>query len=154
MGFGLCQNTNMDAEPQINERELRGGAAELYDCQDRQVLIEGPAGTGKTGGALEKMDHLCWQYPGCRCLVVRKVRRSLNESVLFTYENHDPELHRGPDHQVGALASHPLGVRLPERLPGGPRGSGQDNVDRVMSTDYDIDLVRGHRGRRSTTGKS
>jgi hypothetical protein len=32
MGFVLCQNANMDAEPQINERELRGGAAELYDC--------------------------------------------------------------------------------------------------------------------------
>jgi phage terminase large subunit len=137
MGFVLCQNANMDAEPQINERELRGGAAELYDCQDRQVLIEGPAGTGKTEGALEKMDHLCWQYPGCRCLVVRKVRRSLNESVLFKYENHvltytgAQIIKAGPSFEHRSAYQYPNGSRV---VLG---GLDKDNVTRVMSTDYD-----------------
>jgi hypothetical protein len=136
MGFVLCQNTNMDAEPQINERELRGGAAELYDATEEEVLLEGPAGTGKTLGVLEKIDHLAWAYPGARMLLCRKTRVSMNESVLVTYETEilnytgASAIKSGPSRPFRSGYDYPNGSRVVL--------GGLDNVDRIMSTDYDI----------------
>lgn len=66
--------------------EPKGAALELLDCQAPEVLIEGPAGTGKSRAAMEKLNYLCETVPGIRCLVCRGTRTSLTESVLVTYE--------------------------------------------------------------------
>ncbi len=43
---------------------LRGGVAELWRCKDHEVILAGPANTGKTYGGMHKLDALLWKYPG------------------------------------------------------------------------------------------
>ncbi|HEY9015912.1 MAG TPA: hypothetical protein VIM84_12715, partial [Gemmatimonadales bacterium] len=51
-----------------------------------EVLLSGPAGTGKSRGAMEKVHLAAEKYPGMRGLILRKTRESLTEAALFTFE--------------------------------------------------------------------
>jgi hypothetical protein len=56
-------------EIRIAAPELRGAALELGRCRDLEVCLDGPAGTGKTWGALFKIHTLPYQqipYHGCQ----------------------------------------------------------------------------------------
>jgi PBSX family phage terminase large subunit len=111
-----------------------GGASDLFYCKDNEILIEGPAGTGKTRAVLEKV-HLCaMKYAGMRALLVRKTRRSITESVLVTLE--EKVLPENSSLKAGAGREHRHSYTL-------PNGSvivvgGMDNPDRIMSTEYDM----------------
>ncbi len=74
----------------------RGAAWDLFKCRDSEVLIEGPAGTGKTRAVLEYINWLCETYPGIRVLMCRQTLNSLKESVLVTWE----EKVLWPDHPL------------------------------------------------------
>src|SRR5258708_3850911 len=63
-----------------------GTAAELWTRRDDEVILSGPAGTGKSRACLEKVHACCLRWPGCRWLIVRKTRESLTESGLVTFE--------------------------------------------------------------------
>ena len=52
----------------------------------RELLISGPAGTGKTYGILATIHCLCRDYPGLRVLFVRANRSDITESTLVTFE--------------------------------------------------------------------
>jgi hypothetical protein len=67
-------------------RELRGAMAALFTCTDREVMVEGRAGTAKTTGILTKILHRCERFPGSRHLIVRAHRSDLTNSVLVTLE--------------------------------------------------------------------
>ena len=113
-----------------------GGAAAMWRCKDKEILIEGPAGTGKTRAILEKA-HFCLQkYAGCRVLAVRKTRASMSESVLVTYE--EKVLPAYSPIKAGQKRSHRQSYEY-------PNGSalvigGMDNADRIMSTEFDVVL--------------
>ena len=63
-----------------------GAALQLFYNREPEVLLSGPAGTGKSRALLEKV-YLCAQkYPRMRALIVRKTRASLTESGLVTFE--------------------------------------------------------------------
>ncbi len=114
----------------------RGGAAAMWRCRDREVLIEGPAGTGKTRGVLEKTHFVLQKYPGARALAVRKTRASMTHSVLVTYE--EKVLPANSPIKAGASRAQRQSYRY-------PNGSelvigGMDNADRIMSTEFDIVL--------------
>jgi phage terminase large subunit len=66
--------------------ELRGALAALFTCTDREVLLEGRAGTSKTTGVLRKLIYRAERFPGSRHLVARQTRRSLTESVMVTFD--------------------------------------------------------------------
>ncbi|MCX7003855.1 MAG: phage terminase large subunit [bacterium] len=114
--------------------EIRGAAEKAWHCKDDEILIDGPAGTGKTTAMLLKALAVMEKYPGARILLVRKTRASMTQSVLVTLE----------DKILGA--GHPLigNVKRDNRASyRHPNGStlvlgGLDNVDRIMSTDYDL----------------
>lgn len=55
-------------------------------CKAHEVIIAGPAETGKTLGALQKLDALAWKYPGLQGAIVRKTYASMPGSCLQTYE--------------------------------------------------------------------
>jgi phage terminase large subunit len=55
--------------------------------RQREVLIEGPRGTGKTRAILEYVNVLCRAYPGIRVLWCRKTLKSLRESVQVIWED-------------------------------------------------------------------
>lgn len=63
-----------------------GAQRSLWYCRSEQVLLEGPAGTGKTRALLEYVHWLCETYPKIRVLWCRQTRESLTESVLELYE--------------------------------------------------------------------
>lgn len=83
--------SNASSPPAQTEYEYvdyapKGAAWELLNSTAPEVLLEGPAGTGKTRAVLEKINECCELYPGTRCLICRKTRTSLTESVLVTLE--------------------------------------------------------------------
>ena len=61
----------------------RGAARQLFANKDREVLLAGPAGTGKSRACLEKLHLAALQRP-IRAAIIRKTRASLTQSALVT----------------------------------------------------------------------
>jgi len=112
-----------------------GAASALFLSRDPEVLIEGPAGTGKTRAVLEYVNYLCEEYPGIRVLLYRKTRTSMSESVLVTWE--EKVLWEGHPARVGDAQRN---TRQHYKYPNGSHVvvGGMDNSDRIMSTEYDV----------------
>jgi hypothetical protein len=66
--------------------EARGAALKAWRSGRREVLLSGPAGTGKSRGILQKLHHCATKYPGMRGLIVRKTRESITQTAMVTYE--------------------------------------------------------------------
>lgn len=120
-----------------HEYEPRGGALKLLYSHSPEVLIDGPAGTGKTRACLEKIDWWSSECPGVRALIVRKTRESCTESVLVTFE--EKVLTKGSVVRYGPDRAHRQRYKY-------PNGSeivigGLDKVSRVMSAEYDLIYV-------------
>lgn len=60
--------------------------SKLWRCRDTECLIEGPAGTGKTRGSLEKIYACAIKFPRSRHLICRKTRESMTQTILVTFE--------------------------------------------------------------------
>ena len=76
----------IQSNQQFTQRyEPRGGALALLLCRDPEVLLEGPAGTGKTFAALWKLHLSAIKYAGMHGLLLRKTQTSLKASTLVTY---------------------------------------------------------------------
>jgi hypothetical protein len=113
----------------------RGGALALLTCRDRDVEIEGPAGSGKSFGGLWKLHLAAIKYPGMRALLLRKTLVSLKSSTLVTFR----ERVLGPQSPVkfwSAKGDEPAHYAY-------PNGSkivigGMDNAAKIMSTEYDM----------------
>lgn len=128
-----------------------GGALELFHCTDPEVLIEGPAGTGKTRAVLEYVNLCCELFPGIRVLFCRQTLESLRESVLVTWEQKVlGEGHAAIDGD--ASRDHRKSYTYPRSVVRGPDGqlrvgrshivlAGLDKPEKTFSTEYDICVV-------------
>ncbi len=112
-----------------------GGVRALFLARDTEVCIEGPAGTGKSLGALQKV-HLCaLKYPGMRALLLRRTLVDLKATTLRTFER--GVLHPAEGVQFhNARGTHPASYFY-------PNGSevvigGMDKPDKVLSAEYDL----------------
>ena len=125
----------MPESVKVHEFRPKGAAAMLFRCKDPEVLLEGPAGTGKTRALLEYVNYLCEEHPGIRVLIFRKTRTSMNESVLVTWE--EKVLWENHPAKVGDAHRN---NRQHYRYPNGSHVviGGMDNSDRIMSTEYDV----------------
>lgn len=98
------------------------------------MLVEGPAGTGKTTGVLAIIAAICEQYPNIRVLFAHATRVALSQTVLVTWEREVlPQTH--PALQ-GPSKEHRQSYRW-------PNGSevvliGMDQPDKLRSGQYDI----------------
>jgi len=126
-------------QPPKSERPYppRGAARELFACEAGEVLLEGPAGTGKSRAALEKVYMICDAYPGVRCLLMRQTRESMSESVLVTFETKvvpdgDPCI-SGASRRFRQVYEFSNGSTIVV--------GGLDKPDKIMSTDYDMVVV-------------
>lgn len=113
--------------------EPRGACRALFHTHAPEVLVEGPAGTGKSRAALEKLHLVGLKYPGCRLLVVRKTRTSITYSAKVTFDNH--------------VAIPAVAWRASQSRYEFPTGSvmvlgGMDKPSRILSTEYDIIYVQ------------
>ncbi len=111
----------------------RGAMLEIMTCRRSEILLSGPAGTGKSRGLLEKGHLLCEKYPGCRGLILRKTRKSLTTTALVTYEDWVlPQGHpakRGAKREQRSCYHYPNGSTIDV--------GGLDNPDKIMSSEYD-----------------
>ena len=118
--------------------QLRGGNSTAFlHRTSGEMVVSGPAGTGKT---LANLLHLLWYgetHPGARMLVVRKTRVSLTESALVTWESI-----LGAGHPI---LGNPInrGNRHQYRFPNGSVlvTGGMDNPDKILSTEWDLIYV-------------
>jgi hypothetical protein len=69
------------------EYRYRGANARIIASQEPEVMLEGPAGTGKSVAILHKIHKCARKYPGMRALIVRQSRESLTQSTLVSFEN-------------------------------------------------------------------
>lgn len=77
----------MTAQAEIeHEYHAYGGAADFLNSIEPEVLLDGPAGTGKSRAALHRIADLCEAYPRVRALICRATRTSCTESILVTLE--------------------------------------------------------------------
>jgi len=102
----------------------------------RELVIDGPAGTGKTYPILTVIHDLCKRYP-LRVLCLRATRVSLTESVLATYE--DEVLARDGMQRLadGAGRAHRICYEYPSGAVIVPAGLDR-TPSRVLSTSWDI----------------
>ena len=114
---------------------IRGGVAELWDSFDREVLVQGPAGTGKSTGILFRIFELCETVDNIRVLIARETRASMTESVLVTWETKvlppgHPALVNGPTRAHRQSYVFPNGSTVVV--------CGLDKPERTYSSEYDI----------------
>ncbi len=75
------------AIPQGLEYAFRGDNAKLQSLNAHEIIISGPAETGKTVASLYKLNRLAWKYPKSQWAIVRKVRHDMDGSVLQTFRD-------------------------------------------------------------------
>lgn len=122
--------------------EPRGGCKEVMQSREAEVLISGPAGTGKSRACLEKVHMMCLMTPGTRALILRKVQRSLGSSALVTWKRFVAAEALATTEVVyyGGSSAEPPQYRY--RNGSTVTLGGLDNATRVMSTEYDIIYIQ------------
>lgn len=120
----------------------RGAALEVFRRREKEALICGPAGTGKSRAALEKIHAMCLATPDVRALIVRATLVSLTATGLVTYREHVAKeaLASGIVHWYGGSGEKPAAYIY-------SNGStitvgGMDKPDKVMSSEYDVIYVQ------------
>ena len=120
----------------------RGSAIEVFNCRDGEVLISGPAGTGKSRACLEKLHILCLKNPGIACLIARKTLASLGSTALKTFREivATEAMEAGLVEYYGGSSEKPPQYRY-------SNGSsivigGMDKPSKVMSSEYDVIYVQ------------
>ena len=110
-----------------------GRLREVWGVVADEVMVAGPAGTGKSRGILEYLYALSCKHPGIRGLIVRATRKSLTESGLVTFEEH---VVPGKPPWV---TNQKRRVRQSYELPNGSEiiVGGLDDTAKFMSTEFD-----------------
>ncbi len=116
----------------------RGVLRDLFDCRAGEVLVAGPAGTGKSRACLEKLHAMALSTPGMRGLMVRKTLVSLTSTGLVTYREHvaAEAIAAGVVTWYGGSRQEPAAYRYSNgsRLVVG----GMDDPTKIMSSEYDV----------------
>lgn len=134
--------TALEVDELQHTYEPRGAARELLRCRAGEVLLSGPAGTGKSRACLEKMNLAALKHPGMRALIVRQVRDTLSSTGLKTLEEFviKEQLAAGAVAYYGASGKEPARYRY-------SNGSeiwvaGMDKPSKIMSTEFDMIYVQ------------
>lgn len=119
-----------------------GSALELFHYRGQEVLLSGPAGTGKSRACLEKLHAMCLSNPGMRVLICRKTAVSLGSTALVTLREHVAKeaLASGEMKWYGGSPQEAASYRY-------GNGSvivvgGLDRASRIMSSEYDVCYVQ------------
>lgn len=63
-----------------------GAALRAWKSRRREVLLAGPAGTGKSVLCLHKLHYCAKRNPGLRAIICRKTRESITQTAMVSYE--------------------------------------------------------------------
>lgn len=121
---------------------LRGAPYAALTNRSKELLLAGPAGTGKSFGALVKVHLMCMRNPGMKALLVRKTHVSLTATGLATFRDHviSEALASGFVRWYGGSGERPPAYIY-------DNGStvsvgGMDNPTKIMSSEYDLIYVQ------------
>lgn len=119
----------------------RGTARRVLEDRSPELLVVGPAGTGKSRAALEKIHLAALLTPGMRGLIVRKTAVSLGSTTLVTFREHvaAEALQSGtvsyysgsPEKAAGYLYDNGSNIVV----------GGLDKPEKVLSSEYDLIVV-------------
>jgi phage terminase large subunit len=127
-----------DIQPHFSVYKPYGAVEAMMYCHDPEVLIDGPAGTGKSLGVLHKLHACCLKYPQTRALIARKYRRSLTDAALVTYEEEvlgpRHEVRQGPHREQRHIYYYPNGSTITV--------TGLDESEKQKSSQYDIVYIQ------------
>jgi PBSX family phage terminase large subunit len=119
-----------------------GRLLNVFSNREPELLVAGPAGTGKSRACLEKLHAMALLNPGMRGLIVRKTLASLGSTALVTWRRDViPESQTtGACVFYGGSAEEPPQYRF-------SNGSvivigGMDKSSKIMSAEYDIVYVQ------------
>ncbi|TDC47650.1 terminase [Actinomadura sp. KC345] len=116
----------------------RGAARELFSVRDDEVLLDGPAGTGKSLAALYRLHLAALKHPGMKALIVRKTAVSLGSTTLRTFDEKvaADALARGVVRWYGGSRREPACYKYSNgsRIVVG----GMDQPVKIMSSEYDL----------------
>lgn len=135
--------TATETRPLLEHRyRPRGSARAILKCRDSEVLLSGPAGTGKSRACLEKLHAMALLNPGMRGLICRKSATSLSSTALVTWKRFVAceAIAAGDVVYYGGSAQEPACYRY-------KNGStvvigGLDKVSKIMSAEYDVIYVQ------------
>ncbi len=120
----------------------RGGCWSVFNCRDSEVLLSGPAGTGKSRACMEKLCVTALTNRGVRGLICRKTATSLSSTALVTWRRFvaNELLLSGEVTYYGGSAQEPAQYRF-------GNGSeivigGLDKISKIMSAEYDMIYVQ------------
>lgn len=126
----------------VHRYHPRGAAAALLQHRGPEVLLSGPAGTGKSRACLEKLHLMALLNPGMRGLMVRKTAVSLTSTGLVTFREHvaAADIQAGNLKWYGGSQQESAAYRY-------ANGSiiavgGMDKATRIMSSEYDVVYVQ------------
>jgi phage terminase large subunit len=115
----------------------RGVYKQILEDRSGQILVAGPAGTGKSRAILEKIHFMCLLNPGMKALIVRKTQKSLSASALATLEKDviAEAITDGTVRWYGGSGSKPAGYIYSNGAT--IATGGMDDPVKIMSTEYD-----------------
>lgn len=120
----------------------RGSAKTLMESRDSEIVLSGPAGTGKSRSCLEKLHFQALKYPGMSGLIVRKAAVTLGSTALKTWRSFvvAEALAAGSVEFYGGSAQEPPQYKYDN----GSRIfiAGMDKSVRIMSSEYDVIYVQ------------
>lgn len=141
---GLPLTSTIDpAAPELRHRyHARGAALELLACRRDEVILSGPAGTGKSRACLEKMHLVALRNPEFRGLMVRKTMKSMSHTGLVTFRSKvaKESIAAGHCRWFGGSVDRPAAYMYQsgaEICVGG-----MDDPAKIMSSEYDIVFVQ------------
>lgn len=112
-----------------------GAALEAFHCQDDELLLTGPKGTGKSLALLQKLHLVLSKYPGSKGFMSRKTRTSMTNSCLDMFTK---QVLKPPDkvhfHKQDQQFNYPNASMLAV--------IGLDNVDRLNSSEWDMGYMQ------------
>lgn len=120
----------------------QGMCRRIFSDRSAEVLISGPAGTGKSRACLEKIHAICLATEGVRALIVRKTRESLSSTALVTYREHVARqaIESGEVWFYGGSKEEAAQYRY--RNGSSITIGGMDKSIRIMSSEYDVCYVQ------------
>lgn len=126
----------------VHRYEPRGAAARLFEDRSPEILLSGPAGTGKSRACLAKLHMAALKYPGMRGVILRKTQTSLGSTALVTFRQHVAReaIANGTVRWYGGSQQEAAQYRY-------ANGStitvgGMDKSTKIMSSEYDMAYVQ------------
>jgi len=120
-----------DASPFSKPYQPFGALVDIFYSHDDEIIVDGPAGTGKSRAILEKMHLIASKYDGARLLMVRKTRESLTQSAMVTFET---KVIPSSNNVVWRTTEQEYRYANGSKIVVG----GMDKSSKIMSTDYDF----------------